>query len=229
VKVEVAVPDFRRLVDGIEGKIARAATEAMRETTPAALAELRVQTTGAGLGQRLANTWRDRVYPESRQSMTPTGYIWSNAPRIADAFARGATIRPLAGKRFLWIPTESVPLGRGRYSGGRGKRLPMTPEEVETAFDQDLHYRRGRRGSVLAFANVVRGNRRSGGRGQARTKAGFRPATKGRLARGRETEEVLMFTLVPSVTLPKLFDLDGVAQRWSRRFDAAFIRRLDLL
>jgi hypothetical protein len=223
MRVQIGLPDFRKLADGFGRDIATAATEAMRETTPGALAEIREQTTDAGMGQRMANTWRGRVYPDkgaSRHSLEPAGYIWSRAPDIADAFARGATIRPLGGRRFLWIPTEAVPVARGRYTGsGRIKRLPMTPEEVETAYDQDLFYRRGRQGRVLAFVNVVR----------SKNQRAWRQGTKRRLAQGRALEQILMFVLVPQVKMPRLFDLDGVARRWAARYDVAFGARLEAL
>jgi hypothetical protein len=101
VKIAVGVSDMQALMNGIEGDLAEAASIAMRDTTYKALLELREQVTSAGLGQRLANTWRNRVFPERRRSMTPSGYIWSNAPNIIDAFSRGAQVVPLAGRRFL--------------------------------------------------------------------------------------------------------------------------------
>ena len=85
MRINVGDFDLKSLMDGIEGDLAEAASLAMRDTTYKALLELREQVTGAGMGQRLANTWRDRVFPEKRRSMTPSGYIWSNAPDIIDA------------------------------------------------------------------------------------------------------------------------------------------------
>ncbi|VXC63429.1 DUF6441 family protein [Sphingomonas sp. AX6] len=215
MKISVDLPGLRQIMQDVEGDISTAATEAMRGTSRKALLELRRQVTGAGLSQRLANTWRDRVYPERRRSMTPTGYIWSNAPDIIDGYARGATIMPLAGKRFLAIPTKSVPMARRQT--GRSKRVPMSPAEVEHAFNQDLFYKRGRAGQVLAFLNAVRSkNRRT-----------VRAATKGRARQGRTAEPILMFVLVPSVKVPRLFDLDATARRWADNYAAEFERRLE--
>lgn len=208
----MSVAGLTGLRDYIEGDIAKAMTAAMRETMPVAKAELRSQVTGAGLGNRLANTWRGEVYPGRGQSITPAGYLHSNAPDIIDAFNRGAQIMPLNGKRFLWIPTDNVPRAIGR----RGSTRRMTPDQVEIAFNQDLFIRRGQRGRMLAFVNAV----------AARNRRGFRQATRGRLAQGRAVKPVLMFTLVPTVRLPKALDLDGVATRWAARFEAAFNRRL---
>lgn len=208
MRISVGVGDMQALMEGIEGDIAEASTLAMRDTTYKALRELREQVTGAGMGQRLANTWRDRVFPEKRRSMTPTGYIWSNASDIIDAFSRGAQIVPLAGRRFLAIPTKNVPNARGR----RGSSGKMTPEQVENAFNQDLFFKRGRAGRVLAFINAV----------GARNGRGFRRAAKGRTAQGRDPKPVLMFVMVPSVRLPRVLDIDAVANRWAANFEARF-------
>lgn len=215
MRFDVELPDFRALADSIEGDIARAATEAMRATAPIATQALREQVTSAGLGQRLANTWRWRAYPDAgkaRHSLQPAGYIWTRAPDIIDSFIRGAKVVPLNGRRFLAIPTEHVP----RAPGARGSRTRMTPEQVEFRFNQDLILRRGKQGRILAFVNVVR----------ARNRRSWRAPTKGRIAQGRAERQILMFTLVPTVRLPKLLELDTVAAKWSRDFEAEFNRRL---
>lgn len=216
--ISIEVPDFGLLMREVEGEIAKAATAAMRETTRPALMELRDQVTGGGLGQRLANTWRDRVYPEQRESMTPSGYIWSNAPEIIDGFIRGSTIRPVGGAKYLWIPTKNVPRARGRVNS-RGRAIKggaMSPDEVENMFNDQLDIRKGKNGTLLAFMDVVK----------ARKAGAFRPATKRRMAQGREAKPVLMFVLRRTVRLPKLLDLQGPADRWASRFVEAFEQRL---
>jgi hypothetical protein len=165
----------------------------------------------AGMGQRLANTWRMKVYPEGgRTSLEPSIVVWTKAPKIVDAFSRGATIYPTGGRRYIAIPTDNVPPAlRGRRA--RGQRL-MTPEEVEAAFNQDLIIRNGRMGHKLAFVNVV----------QAKSvrRPGFRRATKGRLAQGREVRLVLMFTFVPQAKLPKKLNPEAHVAEWAGRFRA---------
>jgi hypothetical protein len=218
VEIDIGVPNFAAIMSEVEGGIAAAATAAMRETTKPAVTALREQVKSNGLGQRLANTWRDRVYPEKRESMTPTGYIWSNAPDIVDSFVRGATIRPVAGGKYLWIPTENVPRARGRVNrrGMNIKGGAMSPEEVENMFNTDFTIRPGRAGTLLAFIDVVRAlNGRS-----------VRKATSGRARQGRFAKPVLMFVLRHTVRLPKLLDLKAPADRWADAFVAAFERRL---
>lgn len=214
MQIDVGLPDFTAIMRDVEGGIAKAATGAMRETSKPAVLELRQQVTSNGLGQRLANTWRDRVYPEKRESMAPSGYIWSNAPEIVDSFVRGATIQPVGGGKYLWIPTKNVPRARGRSRASSTKR--MTPDEVQAEFNQEFVILKGRSGRLLAFLARDRAATKSGG---------IRKARKGRMAYGKQ-ELTLMFTLVRTVRLPKLLDLKEPADRWGNAFVSAFHRRL---
>lgn len=218
MKIGVDLPDYRSFTRGIADDLSRFATGAMRETTLSTVLGLRRDTVQAGLSQRFANTWRDRVYPERRDSISPTGRIWSNAPAIADSFSRGSTIYPLAGRRFLAIPTEAVPRARRRISfDGQTRSGRMTPEEVEHAFNADLFFRRVRNGNVLAFLKAV----------QSRNRRGFKPATRGRLKQGREAKPVLMFVLVPQVKMPHLYDLDRTVEGWANRYVMALGARME--
>lgn len=214
MRFDIGLPDFKALADEIEGDIAQAATAAMRETMPLAKQELRDQVTSAGLGRRLANTWRGEVYPKERRALNPAGYIWSNAPDIIDSFMRGATIRPVNGAQFLWIPTKNVPRARGRV-GRKGNNLKggaLTPEECENRFNTDFVVLRGRAGRLLAFMDLL----------AAKNRRGFRPATRARLAQGRERRLTLMYVLTPTARMPKLLDVDKVADRWTERFERSF-------
>src|SRR5688572_23950097 len=68
--------------------------------------ELRRQVGSAGLGQRLANSWRDRHYPN--QKLDAASLVYTKAPQIIRAFDQGTVIRSRRG-RFLAIPTENAP------------------------------------------------------------------------------------------------------------------------
>ncbi|MBB3691456.1 DUF6441 family protein [Sphingomonas sp. BK580] len=219
---------FSDLANEIEGDIARAATDAMRDTAPLTRDELRQQTRSLGLGDRLPNTWTARSYPDGqRNSINPAGVVYSRAPEIMDAFTRGATIRPVAGSQFLWIPTSNVPRarsrsGRLRGNGQRPSRLQagaITPEECESRFNTDFVIRKGRAGRLLAFMDLVAGRARRGG-------SNVRAPTRRRVEAGREPKLTLMFVLTRSVTMPKLFDLDASAGRWAVRYEQAFDNRL---
>ena len=71
--------------------------------------ELRRQVASAGLGQRLANSWRDKHYPN--QKLDAASLVYTKAPQIIRAFDEGAVIRSKRG-RFLAIPTENAPARR---------------------------------------------------------------------------------------------------------------------
>lgn len=183
------------------------AKAAMVSATGVLKGELRDQVERAGLGRRLAATWQGSVYPENADSLEPSGFVWSKAPNILAAYAQGATIVPVAGHRFLAIPSRHVPFARGR---GRGNKRRMSPFEVELEFNQDLILRRGRRGNILAFVDVLKG--------LSRRRAGFRQATPRRLAQGRKTQLVLMFTFAPAVRVAKVLDLQAAGERAARVF-----------
>lgn len=223
MRVDVGLPSFGKIMDSFEGGVAKAATRAMRSSLIPTRDELRQQIVSAGLGARLANTWTGRAYPDGeKNSINPAGFIWSRAPTIVAGFIAGATIRPVAGARYLWIPTDNVPRARTRSSratrlesGKMGYRRisagALTPEECESRFNTDFVIRPGRNGNLLAFMDLIAG--RAGG---------VRANTKGRRARGRVSKLTLMFTLTRQARLPKLLDLDGPAARWTARFDSAF-------
>lgn len=208
MNITIVPSDLNDALRGMEGDVAEAATTAMRECSTGLKNELRDQIKSAGLSARLANTWRGNTYPQNRRSVTPAGYVYSNAPAIIDSFTSGATIVPVNGGKYLAIPTKNVP----RATGRRGATRKMTPQQVEDAFNQDLFFRRGKGGHVLAFISAVR----------SKNKKGWRRGTKGRLAQGRDVQPVLMFTLVPSVRMPKKLDLDGPAARWAAEFADRF-------
>lgn len=201
----VSAPLSRQL-DAVQGEVAGSITQILAAEADGLKRELRDQITGAGMGQRLANTWRMEVYPKSGRSLNPAGYIWSAAPAIIDSYVRGASIRPVNGAKWLWIPTKNVPARRrrGGYASSvkRSNGTRMSPEEVELHFNAELDVViEGGKG--FAFMDVVSG-----------LSGGYRQATPGRLKgrRGvapRKAKPVLMFTLVRGVKMPRLFDLEG--------------------
>lgn len=199
----------------LDDEIAEDITGIMTDEVKQLKSEYRSQVIEAGMGQRLANTWQSETYPKGGRSLNPAGYIWCNAPAIIDAFARGASIRPVNGGKYLWIPTRNVPRRRraGSYSSSMGRRSSgsaMTPEEVELHFNAELEIV-FEGGKGFAFIDVVSG-----------LSGGFRQATSGRLQgrRGmapRKAKKILMFTLTKGVKMPRLFDLQGPADRAAQR------------
>ncbi len=195
-----------------------AAAEGVTDATTALEQSLRQQVTAAGLGSRLAGTWRSRVYPPTDTGAA--GEVWTVAPLIIQGFDEGATIIARNGSRWLAIPTANVPPRSwgSKAPGGHPRRL-MTPVEVEAAFNRDLRTVQppGRQVAYLIMDQLV----------AARSGHGFRQATPRRLAQGRSAAPVLMFVLVPQVTLAKRLDLAGAIAAIEAEFPGLIEQRFN--
>lgn len=172
-------------------------------------------TEGAGLGP-LSRAWTSQVYPRGRASLGAAGlvYVKGKARTIGaiEAHATGAIIRA-AGGRFLAIPTDAVP----RRRGGRGGADWMSPAEVETAFNADLHLIKTKTGKLLLVMKAI----------AAKNRRGFRAATRRRVAQGRETTLVPMFVLIPQARLRKRFDINASVQRWVAQIPGLIVQEWD--
>lgn len=196
-KVSVT-PSIAEVVADIHTDFEDAAMATMSEVSTGLKKALREQVVAAGLGDRLANTWRGKVYPDrGRKSVAPAAFVFSKAPNIVDAFSNAPLIVPVNGSRYLAIPTENVP------HKGRGKI--MTPLDVEMAFNQDLKFSTTKDGKLFAFIEAV----------LSRKGTSWRPPTRGRRKQGRNVQAVIMFFLIPRAQMPKLFDLDAATAEWS--------------
>ena len=174
-------------------------------------AELRRQVTTAGLGQRLANSWRDRHYPN--QKLDAASLVYTKAPQIIRAFDEGAVIRSKRG-RFLAIPTENAPRGTD------GRRI--SPRTFPAHRFGPLRFVPRQTGPSLLVVDGLRVSI-SRKRGQLR---GFRRATDRARARGEGLTTVVMFLLVPQVKLPKRLDVARAAERWSGQLPALIEQQL---
>jgi hypothetical protein len=174
--------------------------------------ELRRQVTSAGLGQRLANSWRDRHYPN--QKLDAASLVYTKAPQIIRAFDEGAVVRGRRG-RFLAIPTENAP-----RKGADGKRI--RPSTFPKHRFGPLRFVPRPSGPSLL---VVDGLRASFSRqtGQLR---GFRRATDRARRSGQGLTTVVMFLLVPHVKLRKRLDVARAAERWSAQLPALIGQQL---
>jgi hypothetical protein len=190
----------------------RALTSGTRDAGRGLRTELRRQVTSAGLGQRLANSWRDRHYPN--QKLDAASLVYTKAPQIVRAFDEGTVIRSRRG-RFLAIPTENAP-----RKGTDGKRIsPSTFPEHRFG---PLRFVPRQSGPSLL---VVDGLRASYSRqtGQLR---GFRRATERARRGGQGLATVVMFVLVPQVKLSKRLDVARAAERWSGQLPALIEQQL---
>ncbi|MGP6089748.1 DUF6441 family protein [Antarctobacter jejuensis] len=168
----------------------KAVGAAMREAGAGLKTAWRGQITGAGLGNRLANSIRLATFPKAGESLNAAALVWSKAPVIVGAHDTGPLIR---SKHGFWLAIPTVAAGKS-LRGGR-----ITPGEWERRRGLRLRFVYRRRGPSLLVAE---------GRLNSR---GLGVASRSKTGRGRMT--VPIFLLVPQVKLPKRLDLDRDAER----------------
>jgi hypothetical protein len=213
--VKLTATIMRSVEAGIQAELRdleRAVATGTRDAGRGLKTELRSQVASAGLGQRLANSWRDKHYPN--QKLNAASLVYTKAPQIIRAFDEGAVIRSRGG-RFLAIPTENAP-----RKGTDGRRVsPSTFPEHR--FGPLRFVPRPTGPSLL----VVDGLRASYSRrtGQLR---GFRRATERARRSGQGLTTVVMFLLVPQVKLPKRLDVARAAEHWSAQLPALIEQQL---
>jgi hypothetical protein len=192
--------------------IERAVATGTRDAGRGLKAELRRQVSSTGLGQRLANSWRDKHYPNRK--LDAASLVYTKAPQIIRAFDEGTVIRSRRG-RFLAIPTENAP-----RKGTDGKRI--RPSTFPGHRFGSLRFVPRQSGPSLL---VVDGLQASFSRktGQLR---GFRRATDRARQSGAGLTTVVMFLLVPQVKLRKRLDVARAAERWSAQLPALIEQQL---
>jgi len=196
-------PDLAAMLRGEILAGERAVTAAMREAGANLKADWRGQITGAGLGQRLARTIRNKTYPERGESLDAAAFIWSRAPKIIHAHDRGVLIHSKHGF-YLAIPTEAAGKGRG------GARL--TPLEWERRRGLKLRFIYRRNGPSLLVAEKARINAR-----------GTAVASRSKTGRGQVTAPI--FLLVPQVKLRKRLDLARDAEKVAGRLPGLIVEK----
>ena len=190
--------DLKKIMEAEVKAAEQAVSGGLREGTDGLKNELRGQVTGAGLGERLAKSWRGELYPRSGRSLNAAGFVYTKAPEIIETFAHGATIRSKGG-RFLAIPTKYVI---------RRENKKITPADFEEA------------GIPLRYI-PPQGARKVGLLGvddfRITSKGKARAASDRMRKTGRNLATVVMFILIPQATIKKRFDIDSVAQKWLDR------------
>lgn len=227
LRTSIAGPKFDKIFAEAEEDVAGFMTGAMADTTNDVKEAFRAQVRAAGLGERLANAVRGVSYPNrlGKVSLDPTGWVYAQpskdgrgAAAIIESYSTGASIVARAGKRFLAIPTDDVPMKR---SGDA-----LSPEEVEARYGRKLQFispsdkgfktpsQRHRGVAYLVMKGLV--IRKATGR--------WRNATDreraGKTRNPRPVQAVIMFTLVRAVKKPKSIDLSAPAELANTRFES---------
>ncbi|TRO96731.1 hypothetical protein FKB34_01820 [Glycocaulis profundi] len=198
---ETLSEDFRLAYDELE-QAAMAAADAVADWGKQ---RWRNEVRDAGLGDRVANTIRERIFPDrgSAASVSPTISWSSKAPHIVRAFEEGLTIRA-GDTKWLVIPTENAPK-RARVVGidgriRRGRNYLIVQAERQFGRLNLIKVP----GKNMALLTARRLRRRRGKRG------GYAPASASALKRRDYEDSVVLFVLVPAVKMPRRLDRDEI-------------------
>lgn len=170
--------------------IAKGSTQAMRKIGKLAVDAGRQAIGAAGFSSKFQRTLQAINKPKSGYVLNPSVYIHSTI-NYADIFETGKTI---VGNPFLWLPLPNVPPFKGRPH--------MTPRQYIQNVGPLVTMRRAN--GLPMLGAVVRGAGPAGRITRARLRKGrfsFTGATRGK------THTVPMFVAVPSVVIPKKFDV----------------------
>jgi hypothetical protein len=200
--------DLRQMLAEEYSLLEVASTRAMRRAGEGLKTELRGQVRQAGLGNRLANTWRAQSFPQAGFSAGAAALVFSKAPQIARAFDEGATIRSKAGF-WLAIPSDAAP-----KRGTGGKRL--SPSNFPEHIYGRLRFVYRTKGPSMLVVDNQRERRGKRTRGTPFTLS----KSKRALRTGTGLATVPMFFLFPQVKLRKRLDVAPVAARWRDRIGA---------
>lgn len=190
MRIIAAINDLRKQMRRATEAGAAAVRGGVDEATTSLKMRLRYQTRSAGLGARLAQTWRSNVKPKV-PSYDSDGMVWSKVPHIMRSHGFGATIRPVRAKRL------AVPLPAAG-KGPRGSRI--TPAQWERKHGVKLVPVKSKDGRRYLVAPKIRGYSE---KGVARISKAKKPRTA--LTSGP------IFELRQSVTLQPRMDIMGAA------------------
>ena len=187
---------------GAERALGRAITGSMRDATNTLKLALRAEAQAVGLGSRVANTWRSKIYPDKADSISPTGFIWSKAPKIAQFFDSGNAVVPINGHRYLAVPTDAA----RRITGKKGARL--TVAAVQAKLGRPIIVIPGKAGHLLGLFDQSLN-------------------TKGMRKRGAKKRDlVLLYTFVPMVAGQKRTDVQAQVNQVAGTIPAAIDKRI---
>lgn len=193
--------DLRKVLDVKRIAVERAVGEGVRSAANRLKQRLRGQTIGSGLGRRLANSWRDKNFPEQRiAAANPAALVYTKAPKIIRGFSSGTPIKSKRGF-FIAVPTDAAP-----KRGMDGKRINPTNFPEWRYGRLELVYRRqGASFLVVHQSGITKSGRASRQRKNGgRTKSG---------AYRKGTASVIMFLLYPQIRLPKVFRIENERRR----------------
>ena len=192
-----------------------AVTDGVGETARLVKEGHRRDVMNAGLGRRVANSWRVALYPKRpAKSLGAAAVVYTKAEKIIKGFDRGALLKSREGV-FLAIPTDAAPK---RGLGGKRIRPSNWPEHRHGP----LRYVKRDTGPDLLVADNQREKK-------GKVKGFALSRSKRALKTGNGLATVVMFTLHRQARLPRKFNVKSTteknARHLARNIDQAFTRR----
>ena len=230
--------DLRAAMEAEIRDVARAMRRGVERAGREVQAELRAQARGADFsdkGRALANSWRLKLYPApgaAPRSFRPAALVYSNAPKLVEAFDKGVPITAKGG-RYLAFPTGYNAV-RGRRGASSRGGLRVTPAEMKAARGEAFIIRSKSNPAVRLWCLRVRGASGLGKRRRLRLFVGANVEVltgnrrgQQRLARATLAQGfVPMFFLMRQVRLDKRLDVAGVRRRAGNVLARAIVAEL---
>jgi hypothetical protein len=190
--------------------IQKAEKGAIHDVGIAARDAVRKMVAEAGFGKKWSNSFRAKFGVNNGSLYNPFALIFSTIS-YAGIFETGGTI---AGKPFLWLPTDNVPPIAGRPH--------MTPKEYVQNVGPLVTMRLPGRVPMLGAQVRVRGalgrNQFIGRRARLR---------RGLSGRGDTTQTIPMFVGISAVTIPKKWDVHGTVAEEAKGINEAYEKNLE--
>ena len=175
---------------------------------------LRSDLRGAGLGN-IQKTWRSEIFPRRGLAYEPTGFIYSKAEYIIQAFDEGRPIRGRSGG-FLAVPIPGSPAEDLKPKRGTGRSRVQAAREKFG--DERLFVIPGKAGRAPILAAKLVGFNKAG------RLVKKKPTKSGKLPSGTAT--VPLFFLVEEVSLDRRLDVRRRFRQIQDRFTDGFARRI---
>ncbi len=198
--------DLEAWAQGVKVAMLQGLRDAIEEVGREGLERLRDEVRGAGLGDRLPNTWRLELMPRRGLAYSPAAFIRSTAADIIDAFTRGATIKSRSGG-FMAVPIPGGPMDRVRVFRGE------TSVQAATRRLGELVFVPIRPGLAMLVTKSIR-KTRSGRWVRKKETDNFTP----KYAAANIAEAVPVFWLVPQVRLSRRLNWPTIAREIERDF-----------
>jgi hypothetical protein len=206
-KVETTGAELKKHLKDIQKPIAKIATATIKEAAQLVKKNAAIEIQSAGFSSRSSKTLKYTLDPERGESIDISA-TFKFRRGFFSVFEEGATIQ---GKPLLWLPLETVPFGRGN------KRL--TPKEYSARIGP-LAKTKGTNPPYLVGKTSRAGVLRATTSNLTLRKRGRRAIKTAPLL----SQNVPLYVGVPSVTIPKKFDVKGVIQDVAKQIPEIYLK-----